>query len=461
MTANGETAIELRPGAVALATVGVLPAITGPGAVHGQEAVPPQDAVCVAAEARDVRVVDPLRLVRWAMDRADLGEAVIDRDDDGTTGLAEKQLALVDPAFCDEGWCTAEEAARLSQTRDALVGFLDGGEFYAFTRIRRPDADAQNVGPALDRAFQDPARPYQLGEVLSVKARYVQIACIDPVPEPGASQTLLTRVLVPIREGFRLTGSLDDLGRSRDDLRSIRPAEFSINDNIANDNREIYINLFAGYEFTLDRTDRTLFSLTPFGQYEHKFDDGGDKVQKIGAGAKFQTTIYTGDLGTNDISVSPYYITDVDAERRLFSTQVRVSPSLNESTGIPIGWTRQIGPALVRLATDPITDFGEVLEAEEDDVLEPGPFWRVGGEVELQLRGAADSLLSQFELFVSNKYLYGLAGPLEHFNRFETNFAYVFPGVDNYRISLQYVAGRVDDTLQYKEELKTVFGVRF
>jgi hypothetical protein len=458
---NGETVIELRTGAVALATVGALPVVTGSGAVQGQEAVPPQGAVCVASDTGDVRVVDPLRLVRWAMDRADLGEAAIDRNDDGTTGLAEKQLALVDPAFCDGDRCTPEESRRLSETRDALIGFLGGGEAYVFSRIRRPDADAQNVGRALNPAFQDPSLPYQLGEVLSVQARYVQIACVDPVPEPGGPPSLLTRVLVPIQEGFRLTGSLDDLGKSRDDLRSIRPAEFSINDNIANDNREIYINLFAGYQFTLDRTDRTLFSLTPFAQYEHKFDDSADKVQKIGTGAKFLTTIYTGDLGTNDISVSPYYITDVSAERRLFSTRFRVSPSLDESTGIPIGWTRQIGAALIRLGTDPIMEVGEVLEAEEQDLLEPGPFWRIGGEVGLQLRGAADSLLSQFEFFVSNKYLYGLAGPLEHFNRFETNLSYVFPGVDNYRLSLQYVAGRVDDTLQYKEELKTVLGVRF
>lgn len=458
MTTTGPAVIELRQGAVA-AGMGLLPAIGT--TVQAAEAVPPQAAVCVPSDADGVRVVDPLRLVRWAMDRADLSEAVLDRDDDGSTSLAEKQLALVAPDVCGDDRCTAAEALRLRTTRELLVEFVEGGDAYTFTRIRQPDADARNLSPALDPTFEDPALTFQLGEVLSVPARYVQIACVDPVPETGAPQSLISQVLVPIREGFRLTGSLDDLGKSRDELRSVKPAEFSINDNIANDNREIYINVFAGYEFTLDRTDRTLFSLIPFGQYEHKFDDKTDKVQKVGGGAKFQTTIYTGDLGTNEVSVSPYYITDVDAERELLSTQIRVSPSLAESTGIPVGWTRQVGPALVRLAADPISEFGEVFEAERDDVLEPGGFWRTGGELELHLRGAADSLLSQFELNLSNKYLYGIAGPIDHFNRFEGNVSYVFPGVDNYRVSLQYVTGRVDDTLQYKEELKTVLGVRF
>jgi len=117
---------------------------------------------------------------------------------------------------------------------------------------------------------------------------------------------------------------------------------------------------------------------------------------------------------------------------------------------------------LWRFGVDALIETGEVLGIEdEDSPLEKGAFLRTGGRLGLNIQGAEDTLLEQFGLEVSHKYLHGFIGPPNNINRFEAALSYRVPGSENYKLSISYQDGRVDDTLEDKEFWKTTLGVRF
>jgi hypothetical protein len=93
--------------------------------------------------------------------------------------------------------------------------------------------------------------------------------------------------------------------------------------------------------------------------------------------------------------------------------------------------------------------------------LADGDFLRTGGALSLSVQGAHGTLLERLNLDLANKYLYGITGPLEHFNRFDATLSYLLPGSDRYRLGVNYTIGRSDDTLQYQDYWSTVLGVRF
>jgi hypothetical protein len=121
--------------------IGIIMAVPASARAAGEDD-PPQAAVCVPQGDSGERVVDPLRLVAWAIRTSDLSDHALDTNGDGDTLLAEKQLALTDPAYCrdPERRCDASDAAaqeRIHQRLAAFVRAVDGN--YRFERIRRPD----------------------------------------------------------------------------------------------------------------------------------------------------------------------------------------------------------------------------------------------------------------------------------------------------------------------------------
>jgi hypothetical protein len=168
------------------------------------------------------------------------------------------------------------------------------------------------------------------------------------------------------------------------------------------------------------------------------------------------------NLGRDELAVSPYYLTDTKGYRQILTTQVRFTPSLPERYGVPIGWSRTFGPLLWQIDLDGLVEAGHVFRARDTaGPLEAGDFLRTGGTLSLSVQGARGTLLERLNLDLANKYLYGLTGPLKHFNRFDATLSYLLPGSDRYRLGVSYTIGGADDTLQYQDYWSTVLGVRF
>ena len=275
--------------------------------------------MCVSQGDGGERVVDPLRLVVWAIKASDLSDQALDTNGDGDTLLAEKQLALTDPAYCGhpERHCDAADAAAQKQIHQRLAAFVraeDGN--YRFERIRRPDHLERDRAPYLNEGLEQPGSSFQVGETLAVPARYVRVACLDRLPPPVAEQGRPPTPVaeqerapaadaapgrLPIRTGFRLTGALADLGKDRSNLRAIAPAEFSISGDLQQKQTTYFVNLFAGYEIDLGQQDRSNFSAIPFFQFERRFNRTATDIDKIGGGAKFLMTTVSENLGATSL----------------------------------------------------------------------------------------------------------------------------------------------------------------
>jgi hypothetical protein len=457
---------------ISAAVIGIMTVVAANTRAAAADDAPPQAAVCVPQGDSGERVVDPLRLVRWAITTSNLSDQALDTNGDGDTLLSEKQLALTDPAYCDhpDRHCDAADAVAQRQIHQRLATFVraeDGN--YRFERIRRPDPAERDGAPYLSEQLEQPGSSFQVGETLAVPGRYVRVVCVDQPPAAVAEQERAPAARdgaapgrLPIRTGFRLTGKLEDLGKDRSKLRAIAPAELSISGDLQQNQTTYFVDLFAGYEIELGQDDRTNFSAIPFFQFERRFNRTRTDIDKIGAGGKFLMTTVSERLGSTQFAVSPFYLTDTKGGRQIFTTQFRASPSLPERYGVPIGYAKEFGGLLWELDVDGLAETGRVFRATDTSgPLAPGEFLRTGGHLSLKLQGSEDTPLERLDLDLAYKYLYGITGPLEHFHRFDATLSYLLPGTERYRIGFSYTVGRADDTLQYQDFWSTVLGVRF
>ncbi|MEM7024689.1 MAG: hypothetical protein AAF637_19240 [Pseudomonadota bacterium] len=430
---------------------------------------PPKGAVCVAEEGGG-RAVDPLELVRWAIRTSEIRDQAIDANGDGDTLLAEKQLALTDPGYCGHParGCSERDATAQRQIHARLAAFVreqDGN--YQFERIRRPDQTERNEAPHLAEDLEQASSSFHVGETLAVPAVYVRVVCLEE-PQRDVAQ-LESRTAedgspskLPIRSGFRLTGSLDDLGKDRSTLGAVTPAQFSISGDLKKNQTTYLVNLFAGYQVELGQRKRNYFSAIPFFQFERRFNRREIEIDKIGGGGKFLATTVSENLGGNELAVSPYYLTDTKGDRQILTVQLRETPSLPERYGIPIGYAIEAGELLWQFGIDGLIEAGHVFRARNTEgPLAVGNFIRTGPRWSLNLQGTDGTLLDRLALNLAYKYLYGLTGPLDHFHRFDANLSYLLPGSESYKLGLSYTVGRVDDTLQEQQYWSTVLGVRF
>jgi hypothetical protein len=431
----------------------------------------PQAQICVETGAHRT-TVDPLRLIQWLIATEPIADAALDTNRDGSTLLAEKQLALTAPSYCAEiaAGCTAADGAALQRARDDLAAFVvnEGGEDYRFERLRRPTAEERRSARFLDPALETEGQEFQIGEVLDVERRFVEIACVEQPPLGGpialgsGREILGWRANPERRGGFRLTSQIDDLSRDRGQLASVRPAQLSINANLEDDTTSYQVAAVAGYDFELERAEDLRSSVIPFLQLERFFDGTTETVDKLGAGVQAVTTYGSEATGSDQIALTPLYLTDTGFDSQIGTFKLRWTPTLSSAAPLPLGFDRTYGPVVLNLSFDGLSDAGRVFDRVEDSPLEDREnFFRVGGRTGLRVRGAPGTALSQIELDLTNKALVNIGPGPSLLNRFDATLSFLFPNSDNYRISFSYTVGRNDDTLERLQLWRTQLGIRF
>jgi hypothetical protein len=116
----------------------------------------------------------------------------------------------------------------------------------------------------------------------------------------------------------------------------------------------------------------------------------------------------------------------------------------------------------VQLGIDGLADFGRVFDNGGDtEIDDESEFFRVGGRLGFQFRGAEDSGFDHISFDVSNRYLKDVDGNQADLYRLDISISYLFSQSENYRLSVSYANGRTDDTLEETEYWKTQFGIRF
>lgn len=462
----------------ALALTGLVLLASG---AEAQVAMPPPEEVCVAdtLAGSERRIVDPVRLVRWAVSAAGISDAALDANGDGDTLLVEKQLALTQPGYCAAAptrGCTEADAQALGSLQERLRAFVaaEGGALYRFERIRRPDSLDVAGSLALDPDFEIPDQPFQLGEVLDPAARFVRVHCQAAQAPPAPAEAPPVEAEEPVAPdpppspergllgGFRLTRDIDDQGKDRTRLRDVKAAEFSITGNLRDDRTSWYVNVVAGYHFTIEREERAQLSVIPFVQLERFFDGTRHTIDKLGFGTQLAANVQAPTVGIHELALTPVLLTDTSLDSAIGTLKMRWTPALTEDAPVPLGFYRRYGPILARVGFDALLDSGRVFDPGDNEALEDeSAFLRVGGQLGLRLSGAPDTVIAQFEIDFADKYLYNVNAEVEHINRFEAGISYLFPGLENYKLSFRYTVGRTDDTLERIELWKTQLGIRF
>lgn len=436
--------------------------------------IPPGRVCLPEADPRtDRRRFDPVLLARLLLEEEPVSDLILDRNADGDTLLQEKRLAMVDPGYCDLLPCSAEDEAALADLRARLDQWVEaeGGPRFDFERLRRPTLAERSVDPALSLSFEDPDQRFHVGEVLDPAGRFVEVVCLPPEPDRAvAGQEPVPEIEPDPRwvrdpyddEGIRLTGEIDDLSKDRQNLSSVRPAEFSISANLLDDETVFFVDAIGGYLIDIGRGDEVRLVSIPFVLLERLFTDEEDRIDKLGAGWQGSARLPLTAIADQEYAITPVYLTDSDLETDIFSLKLRWTPTLEEGPRFPLGFFREFGGLRVLTSVDLLTDAGKVFEnAENLQLLSENRFLRVGGRLRLSVRGAADTLLERIQFDLADTYLYNIGSDIEHINLLEVGFSYLLPGRDNYRLSFSFTGGRDRDTLNEKAFWKTQVGVRF
>jgi hypothetical protein len=478
-----DTAVRRRlPFVSALACLMLSSTALLPADARAEESLFPPQEICTdqAAGGAVRRQVDPLRLARYLLTVGEISDAALDANNNGDTLLAEKLLAFTEPDYCTRGVgrrCTEEDAAALMRINERLGSFAKraGGPGYAMQRIRWPNPPDRRGRPYLAKRLEIEGQAFQAGEILDPEGSFVRVLCLAPPPPPPApvadaeGSSVSAASLRPSWvlstngvDGFRLTGDIDDLPADRKTLGSVQPAELSISEDLIEDERRYQVNLVAGYEVGLDRGEYLTSSIIPFVQFERLFDGESDQIDKLGFGAQQVITVTLADLAKNQFAVTPLYLTDSDFDTDIGLLKFRWTPTLAQDAPIPLGFRREIGPAVLQIDFDTLADVGWVFDdGGSDDLDDEEQFFRLGGRLGFRLRGAPGRWFDNIELSISNKYLTNPGSDIDDLYRLDSAISYLFPDDDHYRLSFSYVNGRTDDTLDDVEYWKTQFGVRF
>ncbi|MDH3658887.1 MAG: hypothetical protein OEU92_02475 [Alphaproteobacteria bacterium] len=440
----------------------------------------PADEICSPVATSEVRSLDPLRLVRWLIAISEIGDAALDADGDGDTLLGEKQLALTQPGYCtrDIGRaCTTEDAATLDRIQARLADFVDraGGPDYVFERRRRPTIEERVQADFLNPFFEVTGRRFQVAEVLDVKKRFVEIYCTAPEPiAPVSVADVAAPEIIeePERphwifnprdaDGLRLTSEIDDLTKDRSKLGAVRPAELSITADLEDDETLYQVKAVVGYNVEVERSDLIFTSTIPFLLFERFFNGEENEIDKLGFGVQEAFNILQPDRSGSEMAITPLYLTDSDFDSDIGILKLRWTPTLAPDAPLPIGFPRTYGPLTLQVEIDALADFGRVFDdGGDDDLGADAEFFRVGGRIGLQFRGAENTGFDHIALDVSNRYLKDIDGNNSDLYRLDLSLSYLFSQSENYRLSVSYANGRTDDTLEQTEYWKTQFGIRF
>ena len=435
------------------------------------DSIPPSEVCVLDPENQSPRrIVEGRLLVEWLLASDPISDRALDANADGDTLFSEKQVALAQENYCGrtgQSRCSAPDVAAQNRLHATLVTFVEtqGGPDYGFERLRRPDPVDRAANPVLRTELEVPGRSYQIGEVLMRDQRFVRIVCLDAggaaVAEARPADDTGWSIGGPAG-GFRLTGQIDDLSRSRDRLLDVTPAEFSISRDLLAEQTSFQVDAVAGYDFEISRGDAVRVGVIPFGLVQRFFNGTATSIDNLGAGLQFAAQLRAADLGSSEVAVTPLFETDSDLDSKVGSLKFRWSPTLPPDAVLPLGFYEQYGPFVASFVFDALAETGRVFDPGTDpDLALREDFFRLGNRVRVAVRGAEDTLIEQFEIDVANRYLYDFLGSIDNINLFETSFSYNFPGVENYRLSFSYSTGRQEQTLEEIDLWRTQLGVRF
>jgi hypothetical protein len=262
--------------------------------------------------------------------------------------------------------------------------------------------------------------------------------------------------------GFRLTGDIDNLSKSRGALGAVKAAQLSITSDLIEDETAYRVNAVAGYAFELAGGDDVIVSFTPFLEAERVTSGDETQIDTLGAGFQQAATVNWPWTLRSQFAVTPIYETDSDFESHTGTLKFRWTPALAPETGFPLGFSQVYGPVDLRFGLDFLADAGRVFdEGDQDNLDGEGTFLRLGNQASLQIRGAPETLLRPIEIQIANRYLYNVDTTFEDINQFDAAIAYLFPGKENYQLSFAYSNGRDENSLELYEFWQTQFGIRF
>lgn len=419
----------------------------------------PAKAVCVPAPD-GASYIDREELLNWPMSKLWDGHVIPQRvwDLDGKEPVTYKEklavLADLEPEdICASGHCRSgdPEAINLMKNsfRDAFNPNLQR-HYVVVTPSGQPDEAWR--GEANLRAIFD----YKKNPALRIKCldkyKAEEVVYGPELPEEGPDR--------PNESGVRVSLNRDDLGTSRDELRGIVPAKFSVTSDLKNDGWTWAVEGYAGYRYNWEN-DNSFGDLIPFVHVVEKTSNkSGDNIDKLGVG--IDTIFYR--LAFGDVQGGVEYLTDSETDLDILAGQLFWFPAFPGWSKGYINQFDEIGDTGVELKIRPRLTLhgGSVFDrGSNEEIASNSDYLRGGPGVRVQFRGTDGSSFEDFEFSTDAKYLFGIAGDTDDYYRIESSLNYFFPGQDHFSLGLSYTYGYQDETLEKEDLIEAVLGARF
>jgi hypothetical protein len=373
----------------------------------------------------------------------------------------------------------AEIADVLSDDLADFYGHLTNTD-YRLVSYRHPTAAEIRQHPELGRRG---------GFLLFPTGRFAVVQCLAPEEEAVADKN--ARPLPEVV--FRLRGDPTDLPNPLDD--GSKPATFSITDDFKESVTSFQINgaLGVGVSGPLVTERSTLGGydvvadgqLILYGRLNQKGADNKESLEIDNKAAGLLGEIDWGRIGgwENHLSLLAAYTWDevVDSEIETARAVWRPLPGWKAHTKAGNWWLKsfrnyanfKLGGMVfeVRNKLTGEAVYGNAVEAGTDPLFqEDRTYFQAGGvigtsiswvDMNLLRLGRSEGILRGMTLFAQYKWLGGITGTLDDFERFEGGVTFAFGESNKFGWTTKYVNGRLDDTLQEVDFIESAFSMKF
>ena len=286
-------------------------------------------------------------------------------------------------------------------------------------------------------------------------------------PEAGALFSFLDSIANSNKSALRLrrdTGTLTTPS-SKDNISGLPAANVSFTDNLDTNVTNFNVEAALGYEFDLTQfnTEKSLFRLIPFVEYQRNQTSTigpTSDLEVLSPGAIF-SYLKLGKNLTYSLNGTSRVNFDFAQRSEVYEFEGRFNPAFR-FFGIPTGAFSYQGPFRIRPSISFVYGGNYVFESGLNaNLIDRDAFYRIGGTAELSVQAPTVPILKDASLNLKYDWQQFFSSPVDNLQRFEASVDYAIAGSDNYNLSLRYVNGRNDLSLQEQNFWQVALGIRF
>lgn len=408
--------------------------------------VPNVDNFCESK--RQVKVVNPKRLLLWLLDRMGINDAAMDLNADGDTLYLEKVALISDEVALDQcieqGRCTVSEQVKLDNVKDILASLWSSADSNPFKTQFLPGREGSDSVIDMTSFFTP-----EIGLETRCPAKVSVIVEGDAFSKELDQQLIIKRAEKKRKwyEGLFLRETSDDITVP---FSEASPASFSLEGNHLNNTREVDAEFAVAYlldESIYQKRSSQYYLYTQFDtdvvNFKGKQTRSSRNAMSLGLIAEYKLGKFDNPVFANNIvSFRPSYTNHMIQGSRLvnFIATWTPIPDLEDDNFVlnlvPISESLNF-----KLNGEFRLESGRVLENGEDEIFDGNNgYFDLGYDVSMLFTGRKNTLLESFKWSTHYKKLHATISDQSDKEYINSTLRYHLN--QHFNIGLEYEKGR-------------------